>query len=118
MEYDEIKCEISDSIIEYKCDKDKKDVYIEYNYIDPNIPKSYFVILRAFVDKLTNKGYKRIIQSVAKEEWEQFLQCDKKWKIVEKIENKICTVYVIECKIEDYLGCVARGLGCDFIKEC
>ena len=104
------KCKISDNCIEYKCYKNEGEANIEYNYIDTNIPKSYFVLLRVSIDSLKKKNYKKILQKVYVDDWNKYLK-DDNWKIRSSVQDNDINCHIIECDIDDALGCIARGLG-------
>ena len=106
----EFKCKLSKNVIEYKCYKNEKKAFMEYSFIDPKLPKSYLVLLRTSVDKLTLKGYKKIVQTVQEDEWHKFLKKDK-WQLVTKVKYPIGNCCIIECDINQALGCISRGLG-------
>lgn len=107
----EFNCKLSKNCIEYKCYKKEKEAYIEYNNIDPDIYKSYFVILRKSIDNLIEKGYEKIVQTVNEDDWNNYLKNDKRWKIKNIIRYTDVNCYVIECSINDALSCISRGLG-------
>ena len=104
-------CKISTNTLEYKCYKNEKEAYIESSNIDPNIYKSYFIILRKSIENLTSKGYEKIVQSVSIADWDDYLKDDKRWKIKSIVKYFNVDHYLIECNIEDAIGCISRGLG-------
>lgn len=110
MECFEFKCKISKSIIEYKCYIEEKKAFMEYSYIDPKIPKSYMVLLRTSIDQLILKGYEKIVQTVLEDDWHKFLIKDK-WQLINQIKYPAGVCCVIECDINQALGCISRGLG-------
>jgi hypothetical protein len=65
------------------------------------------VLLRESMEDLIKKNYKLYQQQLFKKEWEKYLSKDKKWRVLEDLENEI----LVECNIEDAVGCIARGYG-------
>ena len=110
--YYEIKCDLSKNYIEYKCNN-QGDAFMEYTYIDPSLPKSFFGLLRSSVDFLKEKNITNIVQSVLEDDWNKFLVKNDKWKIRTKInvDNSEMKYVIIECKINDALNCISSGLG-------
>jgi len=113
MENIEFRCNISENVIEYRCSKDinKKDVFMEYTYLDPNLPKSFFVLLRTSINSLKSKGYTCVVQTVSKYDWDNFLKSNNKWKIRQTDIVGGREIVIIECKIEDAIESIAVGLG-------
>ena len=107
-------CNISKNTIEYKCYKSEKEAHIEYSNIDPDIYKSYFILLRTSIDTLKSKGYEKIVQLVTEADWRNYLK-NTKWNIRnEKYLPSNDKCYVIECNIDDALECISKGLGMQF----
>jgi len=106
----DFRCKISRNSIEYKCYKKEKEAHIEYNNIDPEIYKSYFVILRMSIDDLTKRGYEKIVQTVTEDDWNNYLKNDKRWKVKKTVKYPNMNLYIIECGINDALGCISKGL--------
>ncbi|AYV81274.1 MAG: hypothetical protein Harvfovirus24_10 [Harvfovirus sp.] len=106
----EFACKISKNVVEYRCEKKEKRALMEYSFIDSKLPKSYLVLLRTSVDKLIEKKYEKIVQTVTEDDWENFLKKDK-WKLVAKMKSGALNCCIVECDIADALGCISRGLG-------
>lgn len=105
------KCMISKNAIEYKCYKKEKEAHMEYYFIDQNIYKSFFLVLRTSIDALKKKGYTKIVQTVSEDDWNNFLKKDNKWNIKNTVQYPNAAFNVIECDINNALGCISRGLG-------
>lgn len=113
MEPLEFKCKLSKNYIEYKCNPNSQlnsDVFMEYYNIDHLKIKPFFVLLRTSIDALTKKGYKKIVQRVQMDDWNE-LKSNNKWKMrnIETLNNLVTVI--IECNIEDALECISKGLG-------
>jgi hypothetical protein len=106
----DFKCEISDNMIEYKCYRKEREAHIEYSHIDEKVYKSYFVLLRTSIDALKKKGYEKVVQMVSEDDWTKYLKGDK-WKIKRTIKYRDINLHIIECDIDDAIGCITRGLG-------
>lgn len=105
------QCKLTKSYITFKCDSGTKTAAIEDNFIDPNLPRPYFIVLRNAIDRLIADGYKKIVQTVTKHEWDNFL-VDSGWKIKnETIYPGAILCYIIECDISIALNCIAKGFG-------
>lgn len=115
MDHREFKCDVSESLIEYRCAIDKSEIFMEYTVIDSNIPKSFFLLVRKSFDIFISEGYKKFVQAVPLEEWEQFLKSNDKWTLrrIENTENHNgkFKFAIIECDINDAVGCIGSGLG-------
>lgn len=113
MENIEFRCDISENVIEYRCSKDgnNKDIFMEYTHLDPNLPKSFLVLLRTSINSLKLKGYTHLVQTVYKSDWDNFLKNNKKWKIRQTDIVGGIEIVIIECKIEDAIECIGSGLG-------
>lgn len=105
------KCKVSKNTIEYKCYKMEKEAHMEYCFIDPNIYKSFFVVLRESIDSLKKKGYNKIVQSVSEDDWNNYLKNNNKWTIKNVVKYANNVMYVIECDIDNALECISKGLG-------
>lgn len=103
-------CKLSNNSIRYKCYKVEKEAHIEYNNIDLNMYKPYFVLLRSSIDTLKGKGYNKIVQLVMETEWESYLKGDK-WKIRKELYVNDDKCYIIECAIDNALENISNGLG-------
>jgi hypothetical protein len=109
MEEKKFKCDVSDNVIEYRCFKTLKQIQMDYVFMDEHLPKSFFVLLRTSIDQFVKDGYQTFVQSVSKEDWEAFLKSDEHWKIKEDTGYYL----IIECNLDNAIGCISRGLGID-----
>jgi len=113
MECIEFACEMSNNKIEYQYSKNGS-VYMEYTKFDNNYPKLFFILLRKSIDEFKKRGFKKFLQSVTKEDWDNYLINDKMWTLVNTIEQYNTSICIIECDLTNAIECVGRGLG---IKE-
>src|SRR5947207_10297532 len=63
------QCRLSRNVVEYRCFRKEKDAFMEFTNIDSNLPKSFCVLLRASIDSLKAKGYRRVVQLVPQTDW-------------------------------------------------
>jgi hypothetical protein len=106
----EFKCELSTNCIEFRCKKNY-DAFMEYTKFDQELPKSFFVLLRTSIDFLENNKYKKIVQTVSEDDWNNFLSKNDKWTIRSKMIYNMQNYFIIECKISDAIYCISSGLG-------
>jgi hypothetical protein len=99
------QCPVSKNRLEFKYVKET--VYCEYSFMDENLFKGYFVLLRNAIDTAIEKGYKKFMQLVSEMEYKDYLEDDIRWKIIDYTNNTL----TIECDIKDALECIARGFG-------
>jgi hypothetical protein len=106
----DFKCDVSKNHIVYTCYKNTMEAFMEFSYIDPKIPKGYFAVLRKSIDALKAKGYTKLVQTVTKDDWDKYLKNDK-WKLKDTFTHPTGVCNIIECNIDDAIGCISRGLG-------
>lgn len=108
------ECKISGFKIKSEIKEKEKRAEIEFiNYIEKireNNYKGFFLLLRNTIDKLKEKGIKKIEQKIIKEDWE-YIKERTSWKI-KKEEGEI---YIIESEIEEVLENIGRGMGIENI---
>lgn len=111
----EYRCKISQNMIKFRCYKKEQKALIELMNIDENIPKLFFVQLRASKDDLQNKNYKKIIQIVSEDDWNNYLS-KSNWTVVQKFQYSYQegSYYRIECDIDNMIECISTGLGFEY----
>lgn len=97
----------SENLFEYEIDN--TIAIMISSFMDEDEIKLFFVLLRESVDQLKNKGCTVFRQYVTPDDWDNYLQNNSKWRIVECSEfyNNV----LIECNIDDALSCIGDGLG-------
>lgn len=105
-------CPITKYAIEYIVDIDTKSAMLNTIICDYVNIKAFLALLRTSIDKLVNLNIEIIYQTVAHEEWENYLKNKTSWKIKKKdIEDVNQEIYELECSIKDFLENYGIGIG-------
>lgn len=99
------QCPISKNRIELSLINDT--VNCEYNYIDYEFYKAYFLLLKTAIEKTINDGYQKFNQLVTKDDYNNCLKNNDKWKIIG--QDDILNTFTIQCNLNDALECILSG---------
>ena len=103
------QCKLSNSIIEYLIDDIKKTAHINFQYINYNQIKPFFLLLRNSIAKIKEEGVEKIRQYIVENDWDTILKEKTSWQIIE--HNKTSKYYTIECDINSSLENISIGFG-------
>lgn len=98
---------IGNIYIEYLIEN--KKAYMEFVKYDPEHIKMFLFTLKASIEDLKKHDVLFISQQVTKDDWNEYLSKDDKWKLIS--HNDLINTCEIQCSIDDAVGCVARGFG-------
>lgn len=98
------RSELGNISIEYKIDGN--NAHIIHTQYEPRYIKLFLIKLRESINDLRKLGIKTVSQTVSEEEWVNYLEKDKKWKI-----KTNSNYYEIEANIDDIYYCILRGFG-------
>ena len=93
----------------YCVDDDLTTNYIEYEYqdnlcwikmyyVDPDNPKFFIILLKENFSKMKEFGCTKYQQYVSKDDWDNILCSNDKWKKIKF--DEILNAYLIECDID------------------
>jgi hypothetical protein len=90
--------------------KDKNNVvWIKNYYVDKTNKETILIfcnMLKNAFETAQKEGGEYHSQHISREEWEEYLQTDERWELIENLENNIVH---IQCDINDAVGCVMEG---------
>lgn len=78
-----------------------------YNLDSKNV-KRFVILLKHTIGKAKNFKCTKFKQVVNGYEWENFLKEDKRWKVINQVNNN---VFEISCSIDDAPICIMCGFG-------
>jgi hypothetical protein len=98
----------SDNFLELVHD-DKNNVWIEKHYVDGNSYESILEFCKMVADafeSMIEKGAEHYNQYTNKIEWENNLNKDDRWDLIQQFDNN---VVLIQCDINDAAGCIIES---------
>lgn len=88
----------------------KSIIFNRYEFSPENI-KLFLIGLNLCITTLKDKGFKKFIQKVTKDDWENYLQFNKNWELI-----YIDLGYIIMCDISKASESIFEGLGIHYNK--
>jgi hypothetical protein len=105
------KCKLgSTSQIDLRVDFGSKTISLDNMTIDYQEPKLFFILLNATMKKFHRMDFERVYQSVALDDWNNFLSKNDKWKRETHVGQNPDTI-IISCKIDDCATNIGKSLG-------
>ncbi len=101
-------CPITKYRIEFVVDVEKQCAIMNYLLTDYKHLKPLFLLIRSSIDNLEKIGIKKIVQTIKKEEWDEYLKNKTTWKI---INDDSLSIYDIECDISTFMENFGVGIG-------
>ena len=82
--------------------------WINHYNLDSKNVKRFVILLKHATSKAKNSKCTKFKQLVNGYEWETFLKEDKRWNVMNQVDNN---VFEISCSIDDAPICIMRGFG-------